>query len=67
MCLDRKTIAATNSFYFVGFGFGIIFLTLPDSIGRKGTMGVMMPMFIVAAYITIFSRSLKWKSVGYFL
>jgi MFS family permease len=67
MCLDAKTISSTNSWFFIGFIFGIFFLTFPDKYGRKGTMNIIMPLFVVSCYFTVFSQTLFGKSLGYFL
>jgi hypothetical protein len=54
LCLasaDYNLFAAT---YFVGFFFGLMLFTMPDQIGRKGTMKLVMPLYLVACYFTVY-------------
>ena len=60
--LDLKcnTIASNNSilsFYFIGYGVGLIFYFLPDRLGRKRSLVYLSLMNIVAAYLTVFGQS----------
>jgi len=66
-CLNTPAISSVNSFYFIGFGVGILLFALPNRIGRKRTMVWLLPLYIIASAITLYSPSLHLKALGYFL
>ena len=67
MLVDDLSVKKTNSYYFIGFALGALFFPLPDTIGVKATMNIVLPIFIVGSYLTIFGETLKLKSLGYFI
>mmetsp|Transcript_12808 Transcript_12808/g.21674 ORF Transcript_12808/g.21674 Transcript_12808/m.21674 type:complete len:203 (-) Transcript_12808:1054-1662(-) len=67
MCHDRKQIQAVISSYFIGFSLGIILLNMPEVLGRKKTMSILMALYLFFSQLTIYSPSLVWKAVGFFM
>lgn len=53
--------------YFVGYVIGGMFLFLPDLLGRKGCMMVILPLYSIAAALVVFPDDLQLKKLGYFL
>ena len=53
--------------YFFGFASGLLFFTLPDAIGRKRTMNILMPFYILASTLSVFGTTLEIKSIGFFI
>mmetsp|Transcript_8570 Transcript_8570/g.14455 ORF Transcript_8570/g.14455 Transcript_8570/m.14455 type:complete len:294 (-) Transcript_8570:913-1794(-) len=66
-CEDTKRISSVSSFYFFGFSLGILLLSFPDQYGRKKSMTVILPFYVAASFLTIYSSNLNLKSVGYFM
>ena len=60
-------VAGVCSFYFIGFAGGIVLLPLPNAIGRKGSMNILMPIYIIASGMVVFCDSLSIKSLGMFI
>lgn len=67
MCVPQTTINLFSSMYFYGFACGLVFFTMPDSIGRKGTMKILLPPFIMACSLSIYGNSILIKSIGFFI
>lgn len=67
MCVPTVTKDLFCSAYFIGFSFGIVFFTLPDAIGRKKTMWILLPALIVASSLSVFGESIYIKSIGFFV
>jgi len=55
LCEDPNLVASTSSSYFVGFSAGILLFTLPDQLGRKTTMTLVMLTYMLASFLTIYS------------
>jgi len=55
------------SIYFLGFGLGVVLFFLPDKVGRKGTMNIVLPLYAVSTAIGTFSPNLFLKSLSYFM
>jgi len=55
-----------TSYFFVGWGSGLIFMFLPDMLGRKGTMNIFMPLYMISAYLSTYSHSLILLKIGFF-
>ena len=55
MCLEKNEQSLVASSYFVGFFFGFALFGLPDKIGRKGTMNIVMPLYIIFVYIGVYA------------
>ena len=54
VCTPAETIATINSFYFLGFVFGIILFPLPITFGRKKTMNIVLIFNLVASAMSIY-------------
>ena len=67
MCQSEDDYNQIGSWYFIGYGMGVIFFFLPDLIGRKKTMTYILPLYIISCYISIFSQSVLIKKIGFWL
>ena len=67
MCTPKSKIAAVSSFYFVGFIFGLALFPLPNLLGRKKSMSLIMLVYIMASALTLYGNSLFLKTVGMFI
>ena len=56
-----------GALYFIGFGAGIVFMFLPDRLGRYGTMAFILPLYACAAAMCVFFDDLQTKRIGFFL
>lgn len=45
----------------------MVFFFLPEKLGRKGTMNVILPLFIISSYLSIFPKTLDVRAFGLFL
>ena len=66
-CKPFGEYATISSSYFIGFASGIIFLFLPDLIGRYGTMAFVLPCYALISCLSVLSDDLNMKKIGYFL
>ena len=64
MCLPESEKSFFCSSYFIGFCLGVMLSTLPDSIGRKATLNILMPLFLIASWFVIFGQSIFQKEMG---
>ena len=55
MCEDLDSINMKGSLYFIGYGVGVVFFFLHQAIGRKGSMKYMLPFYILACYLSVYS------------
>jgi MFS family permease len=67
MCESTTTYNKVASFYFLGFMVGAVTFFLPDMLGRRKTMLIILPIYSIASALSIFSDSLLLKTVGFFL
>ena len=67
MCVSSIDTNLVVVFYYFGFLFGLIFFVLPDKIGRKPSMTIMIAFNVVATAMTLFSSNQTVKSAGYFI
>jgi MFS family permease len=67
MCIEKDNYLYIGSWYFIGYGCGIIFFFLPDFIGRKKTMTFILPLYIVSCYISIFPKTILIKKIGFWM
>ena len=58
LCLEELEYAVTSSFFFIGYGIGIAFFFTPDYFGRKATMKIFLPFYIVSCAAVIYSKNL---------
>ena len=66
MCIPTSTKDMLCSMYFVGFALGIVFFTLPDAIGRKRAMWVLLPPYILASSLSVYGKTIEQKMMGMF-
>ena len=55
------------SLYYIGYGVGIIFFPAPDRYGRKGSMNMFLPFFILSGCFIIYSKNLLMIKIGFFV
>jgi MFS family permease len=67
MCKNPATYNGGASFYFVGYLIGIIFFWMPDNLGRRSTMLFILPIYVLASALSIFSEKMAFKTIGFFL
>ena len=67
ICEDSNVYNGIASYYFVGYFIGIILFWMPDTLGRKTTMNFLLPNYVIATAMVIFSHSMLVKSIGFFL
>ena len=67
LCKDTIEINQKGSYYFVGYGVGIVFFFLPETFGRKSSMKFILPIYAFAFYLTIYPKSLGMRAFGLFL
>ena len=60
------TYASSVSAYFVGFGVGATIFFMPDKLGRKGTMAIVLPLFALAATVSLRFDDLRIKAIAFF-
>lgn len=66
MCQEVLSYSSVNSFLFIGYGVGAVCFFLPDIVGRRGTMKIMIPTQIVAIYFAIYNPSILIKKISFF-
>lgn len=57
MCLEPSETQMVSS-YFLGFCFGVVFFFLPDYLGRKKTMALVLIPVSIANYMIVFGQDL---------
>jgi MFS family permease len=67
ICEKPSVYNGIGSYYFIGYLMGIVFFWMPDSLGRRTTMCFLLPNYIVASALVIFSESMLLRSVGFWL
>jgi len=67
MCTSKTDVNKIVSLFFFGYLFGVGIFFLPDSFGRKFTMNIILPFYIISAYLTAFGNSMEIKGLGFFL
>jgi len=67
ICLPGSEYNLFAASYFVGFFFGLMLFMIPDQIGRKGTIKVVMPLYIVACYFVVYGQSLEMIGICLFI
>ena len=65
-CKSMVSYTSILSFYFIGFGCGILIFFLPDSFGRRGTMKIIMPIYAMFASTSLYAYDLHIKKIGFF-
>ena len=67
MCEDLVEVNKAGSLYFIGYGVGAVFFFLPDTLGRKGTMKMILPLYILCCYLSLFPMNMEVRTLGFFL
>ena len=67
MCWTQTELAKICALYYFGFAFGIFLSWMPDKFGRKGSMKILMPVYLIAQYMILFPEDLNIKRIGYFM
>ena len=66
MCASQLHSSLVGSSYFIGIIFGIFMFQMPNNLGRKKTMEIVMPIYILCSAITVFAPYSLLKAVGFF-
>jgi len=66
VCEPILSYSSITSFYLFGYGLGIIFMFLPEMLGRKGSMRILVSLYTINAYLSIYSESLILLKIGFF-
>ena len=66
MCAPPLLVSLVGSSYFIGVIFGIFMFRMPNTLGRKKTMKIVMPIYFVCSAFTVFAQSPVLKALGYF-
>jgi len=65
--MPKNEISGIVSWYFVGFGLGVVFFFFPDHFGRKKSLNIFLIAQVFAVYLTIFSKEVSAIKIGFFL
>lgn len=52
---------------FVGYGIGMLMFFIPDLLGRKSSMLIMLFFNIIGGYLSVFCVDVDLKKMGFFL
>jgi len=58
--------SSITSFYFVGYGLGIIFFFVPDTLGRKGSMNIFASLYTINTYLSTYPKNIALLKIGFF-
>ena len=67
MCLPEIDYTIIPSFFFIGYGIGIIFFLTPELIGRKKAINFSLPPLLISICLAIYSKNLTAMKVGFFM
>ena len=67
VCWSANKISLLGAAYYIGYGCGFIFFTLPDSIGRRKTLLLTSWAFAVGPSLAIFTDSFFLRILGLFI
>jgi MFS family permease len=67
VCENPTAYNGMASFYFIGYIIGAVFFWIPDSIGRRTTMNLFMPVYLLASGMVIFRNDISMKILGFFI
>ena len=67
MCTSPTVLSLVGSSYFIGFALGLFLFQMPNSFGRKRTMNLIMPVYIIASSTIVYYPNLYVKGIGYFI
>jgi len=67
ICVNPLTYLPIASYFFIGYGIGVVFFFLPESIGRKKTIALFNSIYIYAVYLLAFDERIVMKKLGFFL
>jgi MFS family permease len=66
LCVEQQKLTLFMSMFFYGFATGAILFPLPDKLGKKKAMTILMGLFVVFSGLSVFADTLLLKSVGLF-
>ena len=66
-CLSESEMVEFTSMFFVGFAAGLVLFPMPEKLGIKKTMSILMPLFCVFSGLSVFGQSIHVKEVGLFM
>lgn len=66
-CLSESEMVEFTSMFFVGFAAGLVLFPMPEKLGIKKTMSILMPLFCVFSGLSVFGQSIHLKEVGLFM
>ena len=55
MCADPAVLKSVASSYYLGFAFGLTLFPMPDIMGRKRTLNIIMISFIIASAMSLYA------------
>jgi NhaP-type Na+/H+ or K+/H+ antiporter len=51
----------------MGFLFGLVLFPVPDKLGRKRTMSIVMTIYLIAQWVSLLCNDFHIKSISYFI
>ena len=66
VCVDPQAYNGVASYFFVGYLVGVILFWMPDRLGRRATISILLPNVLLSCACAIFGDTMFIKSVGYF-
>ena len=66
-CYPRSQVSLLVTYYFIGFGFGVIFYPIPDLYGRKTALVFAMTGYLAAFALLLLNPSFQSRSISLFL
>jgi hypothetical protein len=67
MCLPEIEYTIIPSFFFIGYGIGIMFFLTPELLGRKKAMNFSIPPLLISICLVIYSKNITVMKVGFFM
>ena len=67
MCQTTSENNKICSFFFIGFGFGLLLFFLPDTFGRKYAFNCVLPFHLLGNFLTVYGNTAGLKSLGFFI
>ena len=67
VCENPLTYLPMASYYFFGFGLGVVFFFTPDYLGRKKTIILFNSGYFFSVYILAYDQRVEMKKLGYFI
>lgn len=67
MCTPKIDYIFICSLYYIAYGIGIIIFFVPDYFGRKVTMNINLPIYMVATAVVVFSNDMQTMKIATFV